>query len=122
MTQAQQVTFADVLPPEVGRLHHGMCYGSDDQASRIAARLGWYTIGHPGYGKAGTANFHGHADRILDAFPYLTRNQHIVEAADLVIATPSGAEVVRSGTWATVRYARKCEKQLIVIQPDGTLL
>jgi hypothetical protein len=30
-------------------------------------------------------------------------------------------EVVRSGTWATVRYARNWEKPITLLMPDGTI-
>lgn len=40
--------------------------------------------------------------------PYLQRNDALVEHADLLIAFPRTAdEVLRSGTWSTVRRARK---------------
>ena len=39
--------------------------------------------------------------------PYLERNKNIVNAVDFIIAAPDGPEKVRSGTWSTVRYAKK---------------
>jgi predicted Rossmann fold nucleotide-binding protein DprA/Smf involved in DNA uptake len=39
-----------------------------------------------------------------------------------MIATPhSYVEIGRSGTWATVRYARKAGKPIYLILPDGLL-
>ena len=36
--------------------------------------------------------------------------------------TPQGnEEVMRSGTWATVRRARKQDKPIFIINPDGSL-
>jgi len=44
----------------------------------------------------------------------LARNRMMVDRAEMVIAFPRGPEVLRSGTWATVRYARKENKQVVV--------
>jgi hypothetical protein len=50
----------------------------------------------------------------------LERNTEIVKACDVLIATPKEQdEVLRSGTWATIRRARKYDKKLAVIFPDG---
>jgi hypothetical protein len=39
-----------------------------------------------------------------------------------VIAAPmSSAEILRSGTWATIRYARKAGKPVLIIWPNGEL-
>jgi hypothetical protein len=46
----------------------------------------------------------------------LTRNRDIVDTASMLIAAPEGnAERLRSGTWATVRYARKAKKKVIIL-------
>ena len=40
----------------------------------------------------------------------------------MMIAAPSEAEEQRrSGTWSTVRFARKQGKPVFVISPDGTV-
>jgi hypothetical protein len=56
--------------------------------------------------------------------PYLERNHDIVDETTILIACPNGEERMRSGTWATVRYARQRilnhEGQLtIIISPSG---
>src|SRR5262245_41796084 len=51
---------------------------------------------------------------------YLVRNRDIVEETDLLIAAPANAvEHLQSGTWCTVRYARRSGRHSI-IRPDGT--
>jgi predicted Rossmann fold nucleotide-binding protein DprA/Smf involved in DNA uptake len=51
----------------------------------------------------------------------LTRNRAIAEQCDRLIAAPASyREELRSGTWATVRYAKKAEKPVTVIFPDGS--
>ena len=52
--------------------------------------------------------------------PPLDRNRDIVDACDVLIATPKDfVEELRSGTWATVRYARKQRKPLVIVWPNG---
>jgi predicted Rossmann fold nucleotide-binding protein DprA/Smf involved in DNA uptake len=52
----------------------------------------------------------------------LDRNRDIVDAAAVLIAAPKEmTETLRSGTWATVRYARKQGKQVWIVWPDGTV-
>ena len=51
---------------------------------------------------------------------YLVRNHDIVDVCDVLVATPGQKEEqIRSGTWATIRYARKIRKQIIIVYPDG---
>jgi len=44
----------------------------------------------------------------------LERNRKMVEKADAIIAFPRGKEVLRSGTWATVRYAKRLNRTVII--------
>jgi hypothetical protein len=51
----------------------------------------------------------------------LERNLTIVQHSDIVIVTPKeDDEVQRSGTWATVRRARKLRRLIKHIRLDGT--
>lgn len=49
--------------------------------------------------------------------PPLSRNKKIVDDCDILIALPIDPEVeeLRSGTWSTIRLARKVGKQIIII-------
>lgn len=48
----------------------------------------------------------------------LIRNKLMVSHADVVIAAPKeDHEIVRSGTWATIRYAQQQNKPLVVLYP-----
>lgn len=59
---------------------------------------------------------------VLPAKDYLARNHDIVDAAGLLIAAPSGpAEKRRSGTWATVRHARKQGTRIWIVLPSGEI-
>jgi hypothetical protein len=52
--------------------------------------------------------------------PYLERNRDIVDACDVLIACPKTLkEELRSGTWATVRYARKVGKPVAILWNNG---
>ena len=51
---------------------------------------------------------------------YLNRNHNIVDASEILIACPAQTEeVIRSGTWATIRYARKNNKIIRFIGPEA---
>lgn len=77
----------------VTEFHHGMAEGADLQAEMAIL------------------------EELVDAFRVhrhpagndpLARNRVIVQKSDVLIAAPfENHEIVRSGTWATVRYARE---------------
>jgi hypothetical protein len=57
---------------------------------------------------------------ILPPRPYMERNQNIVNQSDVLIGVPKDTkEVIRSGTWATIRRARKRKMMILIIWPDG---
>ena len=103
---------------------HGMCVGADAQFHFMAKALGYTMIGMPGVTKTGfpwnRADFEGLVTR--EAKPFLDRNKDIVSEADVMIACPKETtEVMRgSGTWATIRYARRVGRPLCIVWPDGT--
>ena len=120
LTPAQMVTlraeFETIEPNRQHTLVHGGAVGADEIAHRIARMLGWGVEIFPATGSHGT--FHG--GRIhLPRLP-LERNRLIVSMVECLFATPSGPEVQRSGTWSTIRYARKCERPGRIIWPDGS--
>lgn len=54
--------------------------------------------------------------------PYIQRNHDIVDNSTYLIACPKeSVEVLRSGTWATIRYAQKRGKPVYIIFPDGSV-
>ncbi len=103
----------------VDRLHLGDCLGADAQAHDEALSWGILTIGHPP--SDGGRRAHCYYDTEREPKPYLERNKDIVtEGIDGLIAAPSGfVEALRSGTWATVRYARKVGRRIWIVLPDG---
>lgn len=103
--------------------HHGDCIGADARAHSIII-LGSFAriiVCHPPtYEKyrAFTVN-----DEYRTPEGYIDRNHKIVDETDVLVATPKEetGETLRSGTWATVRYARKLKKRIIIIRPSGTV-
>lgn len=112
----QMKTFVKKNPTTFKVFHHGDCLGADAQAHGVARELGFWIVVHPPEEPRGRAFCDG--DVILPEKPFLVRNRDIVDASHLVLAAPKTAEeVLRSGTWATIRYARNEEKVLRVLQP-----
>lgn len=95
---------------------HGDCIGADDEAARTARWLGYYIIAHPSTIEKKRA--YSNANETLKAKPPLERNRDIVDLSHYMVATPKEEqETLRSGTWATIRYARKCGKPPHIIPP-----
>lgn len=108
---------------QYGFLHHGDCVGVDAQvATMVRLVLGFRLIGHPALG-AGDNRAWIDSDRNMEPQPPLVRNRFIVDESDTMFAFPfTEREVLRSGTWATVRYALKVKKPLYLVGPSGQAL
>ncbi len=100
---------------------HGDCVGSDDHAATQASFLGYTVWGHPPINEAKRA-FNKATKFWEEPADYLIRNGIIVDKSEVLVATPrTFNEARRSGTWYTVRYARRVQLPLrIIIWPDGT--
>lgn len=123
MTHEQQVKFVTTFNGllKLQELHHGDCVGADHQAHRQAIMCGIRVVIHPPDSVAKRALCRGYSE-IRPPLPYLERNHNIVNETELLIATPGTMiEVPRSGTWATVRYARKLRRKIIIIWPNGRI-
>src|ERR1039457_4711407 len=128
MTEAQFEQVSNFLKNFISdsftTLHHGQCIGSDCEAAEVAYELGFTIIAHPGYLPKNPSwkGSRGSFDKNHTTFPekpFLVRDQDIVDASEILIATPAQKnEVLRSGTWATIRYGEK-SKPVIIIFPDG---
>ncbi len=122
MTPAQKWRFRRVL--QFTEFHHGGCAGADSEAHGIALRKpGRGTVFiHPSNLRGAQAACPGSPQRVIRFKPRdpLIRNRDIVDSVDILIACPrTDTEELRSGTWATVRYARAKEIPIIIIYPDG---
>jgi len=99
-----------------GGLRHGDAIGVDCQVADIAASLGIWTVAHP----PDIDKYRGfhQSTLIMPEKPYRERDMDIVIGSDLLIACPKQSkEIVRSGTWATVRDARKKKVPRIILLP-----
>lgn len=109
--------------------HHGMCIGADEQVAKIAKELGFKVVAHPGLAKDPEnmlyrSEWQG-SHEVREAKPFIERDHDIVNETEVMLATPlTYEEVVRSGTWTTVRYAKKQKRTegstLFVIKPLWT--
>lgn len=60
---------------------------------------------------------------LVNVIPYLQRNKVIVDRCGVLVAAPGEAqEQLRSGTWSTIRYARRVGRPVIMVLPDGTVV
>lgn len=130
MKTEQVITLKRLLSAQrVDEFHHGDCIGADDEAVGVVKELKkrlpltWKRkpkiICHPPSNDSKRA--WNDFDEERSPKPYLDRNHDIVDESDILIAAPKGYEVLRSGTWATVRYARKQGKRVIIIWPSGKI-
>lgn len=143
LTKAQNDVLHDMMMEAFGRVreaHHGDCIGGDQQIDAMLDLYNIDTVIHPPTINTKRAWCARHwAMRMkfgemlggkppnrnkvteLPPRPYLTRNHDIVRVSRVLIAAPGEmTEQLRSGTWATVRYARKLGRTIRLIMPDGS--
>lgn len=115
MTDDQRMAVRELLitldPDEV---RHGDCVGADEDFNNVAVELGLPVVIHPPDDPKHRAWCVG---EIMTQRPYLDRNRDIVDAAGVMIACPGGPEVTRSGTWSTIRYAKRSDTQIYIVEP-----
>lgn len=107
------------------RFVHGNCIGADADAHRIVGgecpntpRSIWPST----LADTQARTTREQRDTWHKAKPPLERNHDIVDEGEVLIVVPAGfREVIRSGTWAAVRYARKRGTRIIIIWPDGSV-
>ena len=104
---------------------HGDCIGADTDAHELSLKHVSRIVIHPPV-YASKRSFCdkktkvGVTIEVLPEKPYIDRNHDIVDASEMIATPKEYSEQLRSGTWATVRYAKKSKKPLMVIYPDGT--
>lgn len=131
MTQAQRWVVEGFIDSTLwSEMHNGDCVGADLEAACVAWRR---KIGgplpivlHPPLNPQKRANIDlqkpNACSRICSPRDYLDRNRDIVDESEVLLATPkSTVEEIRSGTWYTIRYARKLRRPICIVFPDGSL-
>ena len=120
MTAIQLLRVSELIEG-AAELHHGDCIGADDEVDKVAAILGIPKVIHPPLENKKRSFCARGQFLILRTKDYLERNRDIVDATEYLVAAPSGAEQIRSGTWSTIRYARSLGKPISIVMPDGVL-
>lgn len=124
MTEPQFNLIKELLEnhSNITHLDEGDCIGVDAEMVQICQDMfgpGIEIVRHPPINKKYQA--FAYYDTTWEAKKYLTRNADIVNECRELWACPKGPEIVRSGTWACVRYAKKVGKPTIIIMPNGSL-
>jgi hypothetical protein len=127
MTSAQHASLrivltvlAEIAEETAVEFHHGDCVGADVEAATYARGHGWRIIAHPSNIEAKSANYP--SDIRYAPRPPIDRNHTIVDESDILVCGPrQSSEVMRSGTWATKRYAWKKGLPTLTVYPDGSV-
>ena len=122
MTAAQKESFNHLLY-EMGILvlTHGDCIGADADAHCLAIEAGAEVRKRPSNIETQRAFSEG-GEIVAQPEAPLSRNKKIVDDGEQLVACPATfQEELRSGTWATIRYARKTRKPVTIIWPNGRL-
>lgn len=101
---------------------HGDCVGSDTDFHNLCVdyrnthknkniRIDIYPPNNP------ILRAFNQGDVLMDEQPYLQRNANIVENSMILIACPidKNNEITRSGTWSTIRKARKLKREIFIL-------
>lgn len=111
------------LAPKYVDCTHGGCVGADDLFDEIVcAHTSWRRWIYPSdIPSMQSRAFCREPDRaaVYEPMPPLHRNGLIVERSAALVACPRGPEMRRSGTWSTVRLARKRGLPVTIVWPDG---
>lgn len=122
MTQVQRAVVFRKLSfynPDITAAHHGECIGADAAFHGVCLYLHIPIIGHPPINQSKRATLQGFLYE-WEPKEYLARNKDIVRCSELLIATPAEKEEkLRSGTWSTIRFARKLGIPRYIVFPDG---
>jgi len=109
---------------DIDEIRHGGAAGADTQFHSICIHHGVEERVHvyPSNlwgAKAALSRLDGTLWTAHPAADPISRNHLIVALSDHLIAAPAGPEITRSGTWSTVRYARKVKRPITLVWPDG---
>jgi hypothetical protein len=101
--------------------HHGDCIGADEQAHAIALEVGFARITiHVPDDDSKRAFCTGVNVERRQRRSYMDRNENIARECTVLIACPGEmTERLRSGTWSTIRRARRLLRSIVFCFPNG---
>jgi len=109
------------LTHQVSEFHHGVCIGADEELHTLVIILKTKVFKYPSNIRGKVAICEG-GTTVCEPQPPIKRNHMIVDAVEMLLACPETTqEVVRSGTWATIRYARKVGIPIWIVLPNGEI-
>lgn len=111
-----------IITEPMSEFHHGDCIGWDALAHDMVAMLDSRPIihVHPPSNYTNRAWKTGHV--MHPEYDYLTRNIHIVNASEIMLAAPRGMTPdIRSGTWHAIKYAEQKKVRTIIVWPNGQI-
>lgn len=119
-----QTTLTRVLVEKIKpkHAHHGACVGGDEMFHNICEDYDIIRWLHLPIQRMYEMKFiyNPKTDMRLGRLSYSDRNQEIIGCSDALIATPhEDHEILRSGTWMTIRYARMARRPAYILFPDG---
>ena len=119
--QAEElVAFLRAQYDDITEWHDGDCIGADAQAHELVETLlgaRCRMIGHPPDQSRYRAFLKYNESRL--PLPYLVRDRMIVQETEILVACPKEMkEVLRSGTWTTIRQGLKTNLVFIIL-PNG---
>lgn len=106
----------------ISEFHHGDCVGADEDAHYLLKMMEYTKhikiIIHPPV-KRTTRAFCKGTFLLCEEKEYIERTHDIVDSCTLLLAAPkSDIEEIRSGTWATVRYARSIGRDVLILKRE----
>lgn len=123
ITESQfNVFYKFIVEDCITHLHEGDCIGADYNLTLMFEMLrpDIVIIRHPPLNTKTQAG--GPYDITKEPKSYLERDKDIVNESQYLWAAPKGEEIVRSGTWATVRYARIKGIPITIVLPEGEII
>lgn len=123
-TREQMNTWERFAAHLVGiEMHNGCAVGADRYVVQHAPAHCSFTFWPANMDGFLWAREHPGHNLVRDIREPLVRNKLIVSSTHGLIAMPiTVEEVQRSGTWATIRHARRLERPIIRILPNGHLV
>lgn len=117
---ALEEVLSDLYNEDYVWMHNGDCIGADATAAQLWRDMDGKVHGHPPDIVWKRAKFQ--FDAQWEPKPYRQRNADIVLCSDILVACPKAMEEeLRSGTWMTIRMARKSKVPIVIVWPDGSV-